>query len=213
MQQKVTFADVVRTILRDHPEGMTPQEIRDVVKIHFPEFFETESNLRNVQNGNYNSVDNAVLARIYVTCRNARDIFADNTVSPHRMTIEGNTPRAEVETDTLIEDENLEKLAADIGTLYVLGTHLFTAEGREIIKIGITTGSVEKRIAQLYTTGVPYRFRVISQFDTNNYSKLEQALHCLFDKYRINRAREFFTDHCLSHIEDLISIHNRIESN
>ncbi|MGH8381800.1 GIY-YIG nuclease family protein [Pseudomonas sp.] len=213
MQQKVSFADVVRTILRDHPEGMTPQEIRELVKVHYPEFYGTESHLRNVQNGNYKDIDHAVLARIYITCRNASDIFADKSFKPHKMSIEASVERPEVETDTLIEDENLEKLAADIGTLYVLGTNLFTAEGSEIIKIGITTGSVEKRIAQLYTTGVPYRFRVISQFDTNNYSKLEQALHCLFDKYRINRAREFFTDHCLAHIEDLISIHNRIESN
>ncbi|WP_338585507.1 GIY-YIG nuclease family protein [Pseudomonas sp. MAG733B] len=126
------------------------------------------------------------------------------------MSLEADEP-IELESEDFIEGENLEKLAEDIGTLYVLGTNLYTANGVEIIKIGITTGSVDKRIAQLYTTGVPFRFRVISQFETTNYSKLEQALHCLFDRYRINKAREFFTDPCLGHIPDLIAIHQKIE--
>jgi hypothetical protein len=211
MQPDLSFADVVRAILRDHPAGMTPQEIREVVKVHYPEHYGTESHLRNVQNGNYKDVDHAVLARIYLTCRSARDIFADKSQKPHRMSLEASAGPTEVEAEDFIEGENLEKLAEDIGTLYVLGTNLFTADGIEIIKIGITTGPVDKRISQLYTTGVPFRFRVISQLETTNYSKLEQALHCLFDRYRINKAREFFTAHCLGHIPDLIDIHQKIE--
>ena len=127
------------------------------------------------------------------------------------MSLEAVAEPSVVEAEDFIEGENLEKLANDVGTLYVLGTNLFTAQGKEIIKIGITTGSVEKRIAQLYTTGVPFRFRIISELETSNYSKLEQALHCLFDRYRINKAREFFTEECLGHINDLIEIHKKIE--
>lgn len=147
MQPDLSFADVVRTILRDHPVGMTPQEIREVVKVHYPEHYGTESHLRNVQNGNYKDVDHAVLARIYLACRNARDIFADKSQKPHRMSLEASAGPTEVEAEDFIEGENLEKLADDIGTLYVLGTNLFTADGIEIIKIGITTGPVDKRIA------------------------------------------------------------------
>ncbi|MGQ7864053.1 hypothetical protein ACUN0G_33000 [Pseudomonas sp. 32A] len=154
MQPDLSFADVVRTILRDHPAGMTPQEIREVVKVHYPEHYGTESHLRNVQNGNYKDVDHAVLARIYLTCRSARDIFADKSQKPHRMSLEASAGPIELEAEDFIEGENLEKLAEDIGTLYVLGTNLFTADGTEIIKIGIATGPVNKRISQLYITGV-----------------------------------------------------------
>jgi hypothetical protein len=82
---------------------------------------------------------------------------------------------------------------------------------REIIKIGITTGSVEARINQLYTTGVPFRFRIIKTVETKNYDGLEQALHSLLAPYRITRSREFFTDECLPHLEHIISIHDGIQ--
>jgi hypothetical protein len=105
-----------------------------------------------------------------------------------------------------LESENLQKLEEGIGTLYVLGTKLYTKDGEEIIKIGITTGSVEKRISQLYTTGVPYRFRVIKEYETKNYSELEQSLHRLLDPYRINRSREVFTEKALEYVEKVIEI-------
>lgn len=211
MQSKLGFTDTIRTILRDHPAGMTPQEIREIVKIDYPSCYGTESHLRNVLNGNYKDVDHAVLARIYIACRSATDIFADKSQKPHRMSIEIEIDPIELEAEDFIEGEDLEKLADDIGTLYVLGTNLYTSEGIEIIKIGIATGQVDKRVSQLYTTGVPFRFRVISQFETANYSKLEQALHCLFDKFRINKAREFFTAQCLEHIPSLLATHQKIE--
>lgn len=211
MRPNLSFTDVVRAILREHPAGLTPQEIRTIVKDDYPTYYGTESHVRNVESGNYKDLDHALLARIYIACRSASDIFADKSQKPHRMSLEAGVETSELNEPNFIEGENLEKLAEDIGTLYVLGTNLFTAEGSEIIKIGITTGPVEMRIAQLYTTGVPFRFRVISQLETTNYSKLEQAVHCLFDKYRINKGREFFTDQCLSLLPDIISIHHKIE--
>jgi hypothetical protein len=110
-----------------------------------------------------------------------------------------------------IDTEDLEKLEAGVGTMYVLGTNLYTKEGQEIVKIGITTGNIDARINQLYTTGVPFRFRVIKQFETKNYYELEQALHRLLEPYRINRSREFFRDGCLSHIEQVVAIHQVIQ--
>lgn len=213
MLPTLSFSDVVRGILREIPAGLTPQEIRSLVKAQYPAYYGTESHVRNVERGNYKDLDHALLARIYIACRNARDIFVDKSQKPHRMSWEPSTEPLELNEPEIIEGEDLEKLAADIGTLYILGTNLFTAEGVEIIKIGITTGLVEKRITQLYTTGVPFRFRLISQLETTNYSKLEQALHFLFDKHRINKAREFFTSNCLAYIPELIAIHKKIEEN
>lgn len=37
MHPKISFTDTVRAILREHPAGMTPQEIREIVKTHYPE--------------------------------------------------------------------------------------------------------------------------------------------------------------------------------
>ncbi|AEK81710.1 conserved hypothetical protein [Pseudomonas protegens Pf-5] len=127
------------------------------------------------------------------------------------MTLLADAASVDTKADDFIEGEDLAKLEADIGTLYVLSTGLYTAEQVEIVKIGITSGSVDKRITQLYTTGVPFRFTILSQLETTNYSKLEQALHCLFDKYRINKSREFFTGNCLKFLPDLIAIHRKIE--
>jgi T5orf172 domain len=121
-------------------------------------------------------------------------------------------PRADRLPDEAIDTENLEKLAAGVGTIYVLGTQLYTNEGREIIKIG-TTGNVEARINQLYTTGVPFRFRIIKTVETKNYAELEQALHSLLDPYRINRSREFLTERCLPHVEQIITLHAGIQQN
>lgn len=211
MQNGLSFTDVIRQILRQNPEGLTPQQIRDIVKVEYPQHVGTPSHLRNVAAGNYKDLDHAVLARIYLACRSASDISADKTRKPHLMALLADANDVEIKADDFIEGEDLAKLEADVGTLYVLSTGLYTADQVEIVKIGITTGSVDKRITQLYTTGVPFRFTIVSQLETTNYSKLEQALHCLFDRYRINKSREFFTSHCLKFMPELIAIHRKIE--
>lgn len=210
MQKELRFIDVIRQILREYPGGLTPQQIREILKQHYPRYVGTPSHLRNVASGSYADLDHAVLASVYTACRGAADISADKSRKPHLMTLLPEPGAAEVDEE-LQDGEDLAKLEADVGTLYVLSTGLFTADQLEIIKIGITTGSVDRRITQLYTTGVPYRFTVLSQLETTNYSKLEQALHCLFDRYRINKSREFFTADCLAFIPDLLSIHRKIE--
>lgn len=207
----MTFVDLVREILRNHLEGMTPQQIRDTIKINHPDFYGTESHKRNVEKGHYKDLDHALLAQIYVASRTAGDITADKSQKPIRLSISSGTVTEGGLQDEDIETENLERLEADIGTLYVLATDLFTKEGGEIVKIGITTGNVEKRVAQLYTTGVPFRFRVITQFETKNYAELEQSLHKLLDPFRINRSREFFTKKCLPYVEKIISLHKDIQ--
>ena len=208
---RIGFFELVRQIVRSHPEGITPQEIRDTIKADYPDYYGTDSHRRNVERGNYADLDHALLAQIYVAGQKASGIVADRSHKPMKL-----SPVAEALDDPAlpeeaIDTENLERLEAGVGTMYVLGTHLYTKEGREIIKIGITTGSVEARINQLYTTGVPFRFRIIKTVETKNYDGLEQALHSLLDPYRINRSREFFTDECLEHLEPIISIHEGIQ--
>lgn len=210
----MNFTDLVRTILRDNPEGLTPQQIRDIIKTNYPDRYGTESHQRNVDKGNYNNLDHALLAEIYIATRQASDIYADKSTRPMTLTMESFSPITEersVETSELIESEDLALLEQGAGTVYVLGTNLFTKSGTEIVKIGITTGNVTDRIQQLYTTGVPIKFRIIQTFDVKNYAEIEQALHKMLDPFRINRAREFFTDHCLTYIDRIMEIHADIQ--
>lgn len=209
----MTFADLIREILRNHPEAMTPQQIRDTVKSNHLNFYGTESHRRNVDKGHYKDLDHALLAQIYVAARTGGQIFADRSQKPMRLSLAPGVNQDVSVPDEDIDTEVLEKLEAGIGRLYVLGTALYTKSGEEIVKIGITTGAVESRITQLYTTGVPFRFRVIKEIETKNYYELEQSLHKLLDPYRINKSREFFTEKCMRHVEKVISIHNEIHGN
>ena len=176
---------------------MTPQQIRETIKASYPDFYGTESHRRNVEKGHYKDLDHALLAQIYVASRTAGQIVVDRTQKPIRLTL---TPGQGDEVsipDEEIDTENLERLEAGVGTLYVLGTNMYTKEGDEIVKIGITTGTVESRVNQLYTTGVPFRFRVIKEFETKTYSELEHPIHKLLTPSRITRSREFFPESCL----------------
>jgi hypothetical protein len=208
------FIDIIRTILRERLEGATPQQIRDQIKTDYPDWFGTDVHQRNVDKGHYNNLDHALLAEIYIATRQASDIYADKSTRPMTLTMEPSLPisdSGDVETLNLIDSEDLQRLEQGVGTVYVLGTSLFTKSGAEIIKIGITTGDVAARIQQLYTTGVPTKFRVIQTFEVQNYAELEQALHKILDPFRINRAREFFTEHCLPYIERIVGIHVEIQ--
>lgn len=204
--------DLIRQILRSHPEGMTPQQIRETVKASYPDFYGTASHRRNVEKGHYKDLDHALLAQIYVASRTGGQIFVDKSQRPIRLTLAPGVSDDISVPDEEIDTENLERLEAGVGTLYVLATNLYTKVGEEIVKIGITTGTVESRINQLYTTGVPFRFRVIKEFETKNYYELEQSMHKLLDPYRINRSREFFTEKCLPYVERIISIHEDIHT-
>jgi hypothetical protein len=190
---------------------MTPQQIREAIKAKHPDFYGTESHRRNVQKGHYKDLDHALLAQIYVAARTGGQISVDKSQKPMRLSLSpGATDDVSV-PDEEIDSENFERLEAGIGILYVLGTNLYTKDGEEIVKIGITTGTVESRLGQLYTTGVPFRFRIIKEFETRNYYELEQSIHKLLDTYRVNRSREFFTAKCLTYVERIIAIHKDIQ--
>lgn len=78
------------------------------------------------------------------------------------------------------------------GLVYVLGTGVFTKEGKRIVKIGYTTQDIATRIRQLYTTGAMFQFEELASYRVDNYDLLEQALHKLLAPFRLNNAREFF---------------------
>lgn len=62
-----------------------------------------------------------------------------------------------------------------------------------LIKIGRTSGDLEVRMKQLYTTGVPVPFQCIYAAMLPDVTKIEKTLHFAFGNHRLNENREFFT--------------------
>ena len=78
------------------------------------------------------------------------------------------------------------------GIVYILTNPSFKDD---IVKIGITSGTVEKRMKELHTTGVPTPFEWYAIYQTPEYEKVEQFIHgslSLLSNNRINPKREFF---------------------
>ena len=64
-----------------------------------------------------------------------------------------------------------------------------------LVKIGMTKQEdLDKRMKELYTTGVPVAFKCEFACKVNNKdcAKIEKALHTAFDPQRVNKNREFF---------------------
>lgn len=64
-----------------------------------------------------------------------------------------------------------------------------------LVKIGMTTQrDIDKRMKELYTTGVPVPFecKFACKVKESDCHKIEKALHKAFDPQRVNQNREFF---------------------
>lgn len=62
-----------------------------------------------------------------------------------------------------------------------------------LVKIGKTTrGSIEVRLSELYSTGVPVPFECAYAGRVQDETRVERAFHLAFGPYRINPKREFF---------------------
>lgn len=69
-----------------------------------------------------------------------------------------------------------------------------------LIKIGRTAGTVEQRIQQLSSTGIPQPFQPVATFHVYDSETCEKAIHLALSAYRPNKNREFFE----GHISDLV---------
>lgn len=62
-----------------------------------------------------------------------------------------------------------------------------------LVKIGKTTqGSIDARLNELYSTGVPVPFECAFAARVTDEAKVESAFHRAFGPYRLNPRREFF---------------------
>lgn len=78
------------------------------------------------------------------------------------------------------------------GLVYVLTNSAMPG----LVKIGMTTrDSIDVRMKELYSTGVPVPFECAyaCEVSTSDCSKIENALHTAFAPNRVNANREFFS--------------------
>ena len=77
----------------------------------------------------------------------------------------------------------------ELGIVYVLTNPAMPG----LVKIGKTSrGSVDARLSELYSTGVPVPFDCAFAGRIEDEVKVERAFHLAFGPYRINPKREFF---------------------
>ncbi len=76
-----------------------------------------------------------------------------------------------------------------LGVVYVLTNPAMPG----LVKIGRTSrGSIDARLNELYSTGVPVPFECVFAGKIEDEGKVERAFHTAFGPYRINPKREFF---------------------
>ncbi len=204
----MTFSDTLVEILQEQATPLTPQDMREIIKLRYTHWYGTESHHRNVDNGNYKDLNHALLAQIYSTVGNNSKFDCDRSCKPMSVSISlENTEDIAAPELSLTDIDDVE---TNRGTVYLLRTGTFTKQGKEIIKVGVTTKPLEQRIKQLYTTGVPFEFRVEKSFEIDYFRELERALHKLLVPFQLNQNREFFTEDALPYINEIVDIHQRI---
>ena len=62
----------------------------------------------------------------------------------------------------------------------------------DYIKIGTTGRPIQERMRDLYTTGLPVPFECYYAAEVAKVTNVERRLHRAFDKFRVNKNREFF---------------------
>lgn len=200
------LTEAVYQVISTADGPVTPQYVREEIKRRYPILYGTDAAKRNVEKGNYHDLEHALLAPIYTICRSDDRYFIDRSTRPFRVSVASNEAVEDALDTSVGEDPEQET-----GTLYVLATGVYTSEGKRIVKIGFTTQDVATRIKQLFTTGAMFRFEEIVSYRVKGYDLLEQALHKLLDPFRLNSAREFFTEDVLTYVEEVVHIHQRIQ--
>ena len=79
-------------------------------------------------------------------------------------------------------------LHADHCIVYVLTNEAMPG----FVKVGTTRVSVTERLKQLYTSGVPVPFECYYAGVVEHAKNVERRIHRAFDKFRVNKNREFF---------------------
>ena len=81
------FSDAIKTILSFTSDPMTLHEIRDQVKMKYPKFYRTPSQLRNVERDYYQNIDHALVAQIYAIVKKSDTFLCDESTKPMKISL------------------------------------------------------------------------------------------------------------------------------
>ena len=117
---------------------------------------------------------------------NERKLFFKNGKKVKENVIKKNSP---TEVSQIISSNTITESYKknNEGYIYILSNESFS---NNLIKIGQSKDRY--RQDELYTTGVPTKFRVEYYALVNNYVDIERRVHSLLRQYRPNKNREFF---------------------
>ncbi len=76
-----------------------------------------------------------------------------------------------------------------MGYIYCLSNPSY---GHNVFKIGFTERTPFERMDDLYTTGIPYPFKLEFAKEMEHSYETEQKIHRLLYDFRMNKNREFF---------------------
>lgn len=154
---RLKLPEAIFRLLSQSVGGMTPQQLRDQIKAAYPYLYDTPAQHKSVEAGHYNDIGHALLAAIYTTVKKDERYVIDRSVKPFRVSLEASTA-----IDDGIDAEAGENPELETGIVYVLGTGVYTKDGKHIVKIGYTTQDLSTRIRQLYTTGAMFKFEELA---------------------------------------------------
>lgn len=201
----LTLKEMITAVLKKNGP-MPVKGITEVIMTMYPEKIDQKI---VQQGGDLQKGKNQLYREIHGNTINSDDTFyRDKSTTPLTvglLNFEDEEQKLEIESQA-------EDFDSEVGTVYILGTQTYTKEGKELVKIGLTTLPVQERMKSLFTSGVPFEFTVKREYPTSSYAELEKAMHKLLDKFRPNKAREFFTEECLFFADDIYALHKKIEA-
>jgi len=103
----MTFVNVVKDILASTSDPITPQEIREVIKKKYPQYYGTPSHIKNVAKGHYKDIDHALLAQIYSLVRTQKSFVCDKIYKPIKISLGKNQARQKQKPDILRNYDNI----------------------------------------------------------------------------------------------------------
>ena len=75
-EKTMGLSEAVVSILEKASEPFTPQEIRDRIKVQYPDLYGTESHVPNVEKGHYHDLDHARARADLYACRHRQSVQA-----------------------------------------------------------------------------------------------------------------------------------------
>lgn len=197
-----TLKEMVIDILTLENSSLNIKQLTTKLIAKYPEKLESKMLQKN---GDKKLAISQIKAEVSsLTVDNDSIFFRDKSSKPVLVgLVEENEEKLEIES---IEED----FESETGIVYILSTNTFTKDAKELVKIGLTTRTMKDRIKSLYTTGVPFEFTVLREYNTSNYEQLEKAMHKLLHNFRPNQTREFFTKDCLDYADEIYALHKKI---